>query len=151
MKSLITILTIFFSLSTFAEYQKILEIINTENNEPATLSVQLNNNLLTGLKLETLRRTSIYDYEEVKRGTPLLKKSGISIVAASAPHISPYLGGDIILTYLKNFNLLGSTYGKIDLKIKKVNKQWSLFKNEKLTNKLFLTPHPYGIESYKFE
>ena len=146
----LTILS-FISFCSFAEYKKILRIINTENNEPATLFVNLKNDQLDGIKLKTLRRTSIYNYDEVKKGTTLLTKSGISIISVSAPNVNPYTGGGLNLTYLKNFSILHSSYGKIYLNITKKNGNWVLLNGSETTDKLLLTPHAFGIESYKFE
>lgn len=151
-KLLISLLLILSSQVSMAkDYVQILKIINTENSEPANLYIANEGSKLVGLKLITTKRTNEYSFQEVLGGTTLLKKSGISIISVKAENISPYSGGEIKLTYLKNFSIQGSAYAEIKLKIKKINNQWKLLHDEIFVKSIYLTPHPFGISSYEFQ
>ena len=155
MKNIIIFLVIFLGILSgdevfAADNEKLLTIINTETNEPATLYLRLDQGQVSGLKLVTLKYTKHFDYADVKSGTTLLKKSGISIISVKGINISPSSGGTLKLTYLKNFNLLGSTYGTIRINVFKSNQEWIMVHRGRKVSKLLLTPHPYGISSYQF-
>ena len=155
MKSLIV--QIIFTLipilnqSAFAlEFKPILDIINTETNEPATLYVKTQQDSLTQLKLITTKRTTTFSFDEVSDGATLLKKSGINIITIKGINLSPNTGGNIKLTYLKNFSITGSSYDTIWLKIQNNQGSWNLVNGHDQVSTIFLTPHPFGISSYEF-
>ena len=144
-------LVLFTHLTVAANFSPILNIVNTETNEPSTLYLYIHNNSLSGLKLDTSNRVSQYSYNEVMKGATLLRKSGISIISIKGEQLTPKHGGNIRLKYLKNFSLYGSTYGTIWLKINKENGEWYLFDGVEKVSSLHLTPHAFGISSYYFK
>ena len=155
MKNIVSFLIIFLSISlaetAFAtDYEKLLTIINTEDNEPATLYLRLNQGEVSGLRLITKTYTSHFNYSDVESGTTLLRKSGISIVAVKGISISPSAGGALKLTYLKNFSILGSTYGTIYINVIQSREGWIMLHEGHEVEKLHMTPHKYGISSYWF-
>ena len=132
-------------------YNEILKITNTENNEPATLYVEVENDELKSLKLISLKRTQIFSFDEVKKGATLLKKNGITVVTISGSTLSPNSGGTLKLTYLKEFNILGSKYGIIKIEAKKISGNWKIVYQQSTVTDLYLTPYPYGISGYQFK
>ena len=149
----IFLLTILMSTASHAstiEYSPILDIINTETRDPATLYVAVKNNTLSGLKLITTKRTSTFSFSDVIHGATLLREKGISIISIKGLNPSSRVGGNLSLVYLKNFSILGSTYKTIHLEIKKNISKWSIVHNANDVSQILLTPHPYGISSHEF-
>ena len=144
-------LILFSHFTVAASFTPILNIVNTETNEPSTLYLYVNNGYLSGLKLDTSKRISQFSYDEVTKGATLLRKSGISIISIKGERLTPKHGGNIRLKYLKNFSLYGSTYGTIWLKIDKENGNWYLFDGSGKVRSLYMTPHAFGISSYYFK
>ena len=147
------LLTIFMSTVSHAstiEYSPILDIINTQTRDPATLYVAVKNNALSGLKLITTKRTSTFSFSDVMHGATLLREKGISIISIKGLNLSSRLGGNLSLVYLKNFSILGSSYETINLKIKKNISKWSIVYDANDVSQILLTPHPFGISSHQF-
>lgn len=137
--------------ATALEFTPILDIVNTETNEPATLYLKTQQDSLSELKLITTKRTAKFSFNEVNDGATLLKKSGINIITIRGINLNPKTGGNIKLTYLKNFSITGSKYGTIWLKIQNDQGSWNLVNGREQVSTILLTPHPFGISSYEFQ
>ena len=153
MKNFLISLAIFFSLETAIgnEYKELLNIIDTSKNEHSILYLKTTNGLLDKIKLVTTKKTLVFSYDEVLSEVTLVKEMGITVMTLKGTKMSKVSGGQLKLKYLKNFNLLGSEYRKIDLIISKIDEEWTISYENSPVSLLLVTPHAYGVESYQFK
>ena len=149
----------FFTIALFllsgmcfgADSQQVLEIINSETKETAVLSVTLDEENLAGFELKTKKKTKKISLKDASKGKTLLRKRGVKVISIKARNLKPDEGGRVTITYLKKFRLFGSKYGRLRIKLQKLEDSWQVFHKGDLVTELIVTPHSLGISSIELK
>ena len=146
----ITLLLSFHSVFG-SEVIELLKIRDISNGEQSTLWLETKNDMLEKIKLVTPDETLMFDYQQVMKEVTLVKEMGINVITLKGHNMTKMFGGSLKLKYLKNFSILGSDYGLINLTISKPSGTWKISHKNIPVSLLDITPHAYGIQSYEFK
>jgi|GEM_PF-6551630 len=138
-----------------AKETSLVRIVRTDNGSTINLNLRLNQESdLQGFVLDFGGGERQYiTYSEVdERSKVLYKQSGQNILTLKAKSTSIYSGGDVELTYLKEYNIVGSNdYRKLTLQLERDGDSWSLTRNGRKVSKLTLNTYKWGISSITVE
>jgi DNA-directed RNA polymerase subunit E'/Rpb7 len=135
MRTLFATMLLSFSITTFAATQKILDVVNDQDNDVTTLSVVTNGERITGMNMKTIgegrvKTNETFSIAQARMGIVMFTTGDHEVIRLRlTERFEPQYGGPVTIDHL--FNGITGSRKSMALEVTRQGDLWALEHNGK--------------------